>query len=387
MLQLFDSLFAWVAARTAHRHWRGHLALATLLVAVVFQFPKLNHAYAQLVAHTEALDPKLQRIQEQAAHPGALHSDVASTHLAKMNFRLAVPLLLRLTHLPLLAILALQALLGLLVFYYAAGWLAISVPDRVAVALLTLALGRTYFGFTFTYDLSGYFDGFGYAALLFMLGARRWAVVFGLCLAGAFVDERVLVASPLLVFWYGARTHDWQRAGWRWLATRLATAVYAAWAAYAALRLTLAAHYHLPTRGGLVGPSALVFSTWNEQVAIGLANSLKSFWLPVVLALALLWQQRQRGALLLLLASFAPIFLGSFLITDITRSLAFGMPVAFISLHLLGRHSAPPHLRYLGLVVVFFALLIPSYFTIGLLQYASPVWMAALRMWAGSQRQ
>jgi hypothetical protein len=380
MHAMFEAGFARLARLVAHRHWRWWLAGVCLLAAVTFQFPKANHAYAQLFAHTEALDEKLRRISEQVAAPFAQYADHPSTHLAKMSFRLAVPLLARVLHLSLAQLLALQVLAGLAVFYRAATLLVASLHDRVAAALLTLGLSFTYFGYEFTYDLTGYFDGLGYAALVLALGTRRWPVIFGLVLAGSFVDERVLAASTLLVFWYGVRQHSWQVPGLgRFLFTRPAMAVYAAWVAYAGLRLALAARYGLHTPGGLVGPSALWHSTWHELLALGFTTGLSSYWLPVALAVALLLYQRRYGVLALLLGSFAPIFGAAFAVTDITRSLAFGVPVVFIALDFLGRFTTVAERRYLAAVVVFFALLIPGYFTTGYLQYAGPVWLVALR--------
>lgn len=384
---MFEAGFGWLTRLVAHRHWRWGLAGLCLLVAATFQLPKVNHAYAQLFAHTEVLDEKLRRISEQIAAPFAQHTDVSSTHLAKMSFRLAVPLLARVLHLPLVALLALQMLAGFAVFYQVAGLLAASLRDRVAAALLTLGLALTYFGYEYTYDLSGYFDGLGYAALILALGSRRWLAIFGLVLAGGFVDERVLAASALLVFWYGARHYDWQVPGLRFLFTRPATAVYAAWLAYGALRLALMWRYGLHTPGGLVGVSALFHSSWHELLALGFVTGLSSYWLPVGLAVALLAYQRRWGVLGMLLGSFAPIFVGAFAVTDITRSLAFGMPVALISLDLLGRYTTLVERRYLALVVVLFALLIPAYFTTGYLQYAGPVWLVLLRALAAKSYQ
>ena len=380
MHAMFEAGFGWLGARLAHRHWRWWLAGLCLLLAATFQFPKVNHTYAQLFAHTEALDEKLTRISEQIAAPFARHADRSTTHLAKMNFRLAVPLLGRALHLSLAQLLVLQMLVGVAVFYRAAGLLEASLRDRVAAALLTLGLSFVYFGYQYVYDLGGYFDGLGYAALLFALGARRWGVIFGLCLWGGFVDERVLAATPLLVFWYGARQHDWQVPGLlRFLGTRPATAVYAAWVAYAGLRLAIALLYHLDSPGGLVGISALSHSAWQELLVLGLVTGFSGYWLPVGLAVALLLFQRRHGVLLLLLGSFAPIFAGAFAVTDITRSLAFGMPMAFICLDLLGRFTTLAERRYLAVVVLAVAFLIPPYYTIGYIQYAGPVWMVAMR--------
>lgn len=381
---LLDDAFARVAQLTAHRHWRWGLAGLCLLVALLWQTPKLNHLYAQLISHTEGLDYNLGRIQDQAAHPLTPHADVAMTHLAKMAFRLTVPLLMRWLHLGLVPLLALQVLLGGLVYWVAAGQLAASFRgDRVAATLLVLALSRTYFGYAFSYDLFGYFDGLGFAALLLALGARHWAVVGALVLVGGFVDERVLVASPLLVFWYGARARGWEApAGWRWLATRSAAGVYAAWGLYAVLRLYLTWQYHLPNPSGggtLVGISALSHNAWQELLALGFSDSLKSFWLVLVLAVLVLGRLRRYGLLALAAACAAPILGGAFLITDNTRSLAYGMPAVFIACHLLGHYTTAAERRYLAATVLFFALLMPSYFVTGWAQYHGPLWLVVLR--------
>lgn len=381
---LLDDGFVCVARLTGHRHWRWGVAGCCLLLALLWQTPKLGHAYAQLVGHTEALDANLARLQEQAAHPLTAHPDVAMTHLAKMAFRLTVPLLMRWLHLGLVPLLALQVLLGGLVYWVAAGQLAASFRgDRVAAALLTLALSRTYFGYAFSYDLFGYFDGLGFAALLLALGARHWAAIGALVLVGGFVDERVLVASPLLVLWYGARQWGWEApVGGRWLATRPAAGVYAAWGLYAALRLYLTWQYHLPNPSGagtLVGISALSHNAWQELLALGFSDSFKSFWLVLVLAALVLVRLRRYGLLALAVVCAAPILGGAFLITDNTRSLAYGMPAVFIACRLLGRYTTAAEQRYLAATVLFFALLMPSYFVTGWAQYHGPLWLVALR--------
>lgn len=376
-------LYCWLDRLVAGPRWRWGLAGVCLLAAVLGQLPKYPHAYAQLITHTEPLDEKLARQLAQAAHPFTPFADDSRTHLAKMTFRLAVPLLLRYTHLPLVTLLGLQALLGYWMYYFAAGWLAAHLRDRLAAALLTLGLSQTYFGFTFTYDLSGYFDGLGYAVLLGLLGMRRWGAAFGLLLAGAWVDERVLAAAPLLVAWYGLRQYPEAWPGWRrWLGTHPATALYAAGAAYALLRLALTARYHLAAPGGLVGASALAHNAWHELLALGVVTGLKSYWLPIILAGLLLWRQRRYAPLLGLAVCAAPSVAGAVLVTDITRSLAYATPLALMALALLARRTTLAERRRLAAVVLAGAVLIPSYFTTGWLQYAAPAWTAALREWA-----
>lgn len=376
-----DRWLAGAAAWLAGPRWRWYVVGLCVLSALFFQLPNYRHLYQQLALH-RGLEPNLEVLRQQIAEPFTSHNDVARTHMAKMAYRLALPLLARLLHLSVGGLLLGQFALGVSMYYCLLGLLERLLRDRLAATLLALGLSCTYFGSAFAFDLYGYFDAVCYALLVFLFSTRQGWLIFGLCLLGSFVDERMLLASLLAVYWYGGQRYGWEWPGnWHFLGTRPAWAVYAAWVAWAGLRLWLMRTYHLPLYLELAGLPSVRESLRLDLTGLGFLSGLKSFWLLPVLAAGLLWPQR-RQHLAGLLACSAPVFLGAFLVMDTTRSLSYGLPVIFSCLSLLALHTDVAERRRLAASLAFFAWLIPSYNVLGHIQYASPAYLTLLKLWA-----
>jgi hypothetical protein len=379
MQLMLEAGFAWGAARLAGPRWRLWVVALCVLSALVFQFPNFRHLYNQVVYHSE-LDPNLELLKKQIAEPFVSHDDWQMTHTSKMAYRLALPLLARALHVSVLGLLLGQLVVGLLMYYCLLTVLAGLLHDRLTAALLALGLSCTYFGSAFSFDIYGYFDAVCYALLVFLLVVRQRSLVFVLCLFGSFIDERMLIASLLLVHWYGLRQYGWQAPSWRFLFTRPAWAVYASWLAWLLLRLWLMRATHMYVHRGLVGMEAFRLSLKLDLVGLGFVSGLKSFWLLPLLAATLLWYQRRRRQLALLLLCGTPVFLASFSVMDLTRSLSYGMPVIFSCLSLLAMHTSLAERRCLAAGLWFFAWLIPGYNVLGHIQYASPAYLMLLKL-------
>ncbi|MGI4834069.1 MAG: hypothetical protein ACRYFK_11470 [Janthinobacterium lividum] len=377
------ALYAWLQHGLANRYWRLWVIVACVAAAALGQLPPVRHTYRQLVAGTE-VEMNFSVVRQQIANPWQAYSTIAVTHGAKMVFRLTLPLLARVLHLGVGHLLLLQVALGVLMYWWLAAALARLLADRVAGALLALGLSGTYFGYAFSSELRGCFDAYCYALLVAALLARRGWVIVGLVVVGGFVDERMLLASPLLVLWYGVAAYGWQNpAAWRYLLTQRAGAVYAAWGVYAGLRLYLAWHYHLPTYTGLVGLDALRINLGAEWLPLGYLSAFKAHLLLPIGAAIVLARRQAYGLLLLAGLCAAPIFLGCVLVTDITRSLAYGGPLLFSSVHLLGRATTVAQRRGLALALAASTLLLPSYHVLGAVLYLPSAPLAGLRWLLG----
>ena len=381
---LLDGFFGWLSAHTAGHRWRAKVVGACVLAAIVGQLPPYHHTYRELVYGTE-LESNLQIFNKQVENPWRPYSTIDASHPAKMVFRLTLPLLARVLHLPLLGVFLLQFALGVLMYYLLVTVLARVLADRVTATLFVLGLSGTYFGSAFSYDLFGYFDAFCYALLVVVFCTQhRWLIV-GLCLLGGFIDERMLLTLPVAVFWYGVSEYGWQgRPAWRYLLTKRAGAVYGAGLIYALLRLWLARHYHLPTSLGLVGFDALRDNLQHQWLSLGYVAGLKSYWLLLLVLVGLLLYRRAYGLLLVFGGCAAPIFLGSALVTDITRSVAYGGPIVLICASLLRASCTLAERRYLVLIVAALAWLIPSYHVLGKIIYQSPLHMQVLKLAVGA---
>ena len=379
---LLSGFMGWLTARTAGPRWRVHLVAACVLLAVLGQFPAYRHTYETLVqGATPAAD--LRNFERQVAHPFQPLTNRPDSHAAKLVFRLTLPLLARWLHLSVLHVLVAQFALGVLMYYLLAGLLARTIADRPTATLLLLGLSGTYFGSAFAYDLGGYFDAFCYALLVLLLVVRSPAAIVAIALAGGFIDERLLLAAPLVGLWYGVETYGWQSARlWPYLLTRRALALYAGALAYGAVRLTLAHYYHLPTYTGLVGLDALLDNLHYERLGLGYLFGWKAYWLLLLLAVLLLLHRRAYRLLALALLAAAPIFAGASLITDLTRSLAYGIPALVLAASLLTQASTLAERRTVALTLAVASLLMPSYHVVGQLVFQAPVYHVVLRLLA-----
>ena len=354
--------YQWVATFTQGPRWRLKTVALCFVCVLLFQFPELQFLYHYAVTHTE-INYTYVAFAKQVADPWVNHNIDADSHESKMIFRLTVPLLARLLHLNVFGILGLQVILGLVMLWALLTLLERITQDRPTAFLLVLGSCFTYYGGAFLHDVYCLFDPFGYAILVLMLLNRRPWVLFLLSVVGCFVDERVLAASLLVVLWHclwapGEAVPTVRRPTISWAAV----AVVGSWFAYGALRLWLTAHYALPNNSGAVGLDALKVNLQRHGLALGFITSMESYWLLVLLALLLLFKQRQWLLGLAIVGAFLPIAAGSFIVHDITRSLAYGFPVVLLAVVVLARYLNRDSLRHLALVTASFAILIPNYY-------------------------
>ncbi|RZJ58491.1 MAG: hypothetical protein EOO55_00435 [Hymenobacter sp.] len=354
--------YQWVSTFTQGPRWRLKTIGLCFVCVLVFQFPELQFLYHYAVTHTEPNDT-YAIFAQQVADPWSNHSTEADSHESKMIFRLTVPLVARLFHLNVFGVLALQVVLGLVMLWALLTLIERLTQDRPTALLLVVGVCFTYYGGAFLHDVYCLFDPFGYALLVLMLLNRRPWALYLLSVAGCFVDERVLVASLLVVLWHSLRaTGDAVPTVRRPAVSWAAAAIVGGWLTYGALRLWLAAHYALPTNSGELGLKVLKISMKRHGMALGFITSIESYWVLVLLALVLLIKHRQWLLAIVMVGAFLPIAAGSFLVHDITRSLAYSFPVVLVALVVLARYLTRDSLRHLALVIAGFAMLIPNYY-------------------------
>ncbi len=367
--------YALVEDAFSGRAWRLKLLLLAVLLAGAVQVPP----YREYAVLNSGKNATYNTLKAQVAQPFAMHNLDSDSHESKMVFRLLVPLLIRGLGLPPLGIFVVQFLLGALMHYVLIGLLDRLTADRVATVLLALGLCCTYFGCAFLLDVYCDFDAFSYAILVFMLWTARPDALAGLMFLGAFNDERTVIAAPIIGLWHLRRAlvspaaQSWAGLAKALLSSRPAGALLLGVVAYAAVRLFLAHHFHLHTFGGLVGLSALRYSALRGLLGVGFLSGLESFWAVLLAALVLLFATRQFRLLAVLGLAGPPIFLGAFLVLDMTRSLAYGMPAVLLCLYLLRPHLAPTALRHFAAAVAAGAVLIPTMYLRGNFNVATSV--------------
>ena len=359
--QYLAPFFAALDTFTQGAQWRLKVLVLCVLCVVLFQFPDYRSLYAYTTAHTEHNDA-YDAFRKQTDHPLTWQGSKPGSHESKMVFRLALPLLAHALRLNIYGVLALQLLCGLLMLWTLLTLIERITSDRPTALLLALGTCFTYHGSAFLHDVFGYFDAFGYAVLLLLLLVRRPSALYLLSVVGCFLDERVLAASLVAVLWHSLRppaeaVPTLRRPAVSWAGA----AVVGGWLTYASLRLWLTVAYGLETDTGGVGLAAFRVNLLHKNVALGFITGLESFWMLIALALLLLAVRRQWGLALAVVLAFGPVAAGSFLVYDITRSLAYGFPVVLLALVVLAHYLTRASVRHVARVVAACAVLIPNY--------------------------
>jgi len=273
----------------------------------------------------------------------------SNTNEAKRNGRLLVPVVARLTGAGVTGVhvfcLVMQGVLMaalLLAGERAAG-------DRLAALAATLAVAGTSVGTAVWSDIALWCDNCAFAFITLALVIRR-PLAAGVCLVLAmFVDERALLAVPLVILFH------------RFTASPRSTAWAAAATvpAYALLRLGL---MQLPA-GGLplanVATRALV--AHNLEVApFGFWFALEGGWCLVVPALAALGGASQvRRALGVVAATVLPMT-AALGVGDFSRSASYAFAATFVALAALRPAVAPDRLARFALVAAIVSLVVPN---------------------------
>jgi hypothetical protein len=253
-----------------------------------------------------------------------------ATHDAKLNFRLTVPVILHILHVPsdqrwVLPVLAAAGTCALILISCVFAFRV--TRDRVCGLYVALAVCSTYIGsFAFTM----YYDSIALAQLaLAMLPRLHWTLRGLLVFTASFTDERAFLASPILLAQslYSTRPGDSLRE--RLLKPQFLS-VIAGMIAYCLGRFALEKYAGLTSPHKGVGFDRLLFNLpfWHGGVWL----ALKGGWLLVAVACICLWQRRQFLALGVITITCLASLSGAFLVEDVVRSTAYVFPGFLIAL-------------------------------------------------------
>ena len=292
---------------------------------------------------------------EQIGHPGA---EIADPLHRAIQWRLLFPVIGHVLGLPPFAVFGLAYLGCLAVLGYIIALLRRTNAGWANAALATIVLGAASWFFVSTGWL-GYFDSWLAFGLLIVAFARSWWAVWAACVWAPWVDERFVIALPLALIcrWATATVAspgtklDWKREA----------GISAALAGiFLVVRLGLVSS-HSAANATLVG----YFADKNYldaplgRIVLGVWEGLRSGWVLVVAAVALLKASPTRAAIV---AVAVLLTLGAGLATaqDYSRSMTMVLPAAVLGAIMLFR-AAPPLPRRILPVAAAAALVLPAH--------------------------
>jgi hypothetical protein len=311
-------------------------AAAFLLLLVCFSPSWVTFRAWRRAPETFGLLVEVRRgesVLAQAADPAA---EVVDPLHRIVRWRLLVPVVAHLLHLPAGATLGLAHLgcLGVLAFVVglarrrglpgAPGGERTRLSAGEAVAL-AVVLGAGGWFFT-SVGWLGFYDSLLVLALLVTAwGPARWAVA-GACILGPWVDERFLLGFPaaLLVRGMDGAPRAAREGAW-WAREAVVPALLVA--AYAALRVGLLGSHGSPGLGAYA--SHVAFGRLGpERLALGAWAGLRVGWVVILAGCAGLWAKgRRRAAAVVAATAVATALVGLATSNDLSRSMMLLVPL------------------------------------------------------------
>ncbi|HEY1497329.1 MAG TPA: hypothetical protein VGF49_22385 [Candidatus Solibacter sp.] len=297
-----------------------------------------------------------QRTWRDAAIKGQeLTADMArrfppASHEAKLNFRIAVPLLARALHLGRDGMLALFALCGVFTLYLTVDLSQRITQSRITAAAVCLGVACVWPGvLAFHQLLGGFYDAVALCLVLAAMWAPAPLAAVALFVA-AWTDERALLAG-LLVVVYAALRREPARV----------IAIVAGGGVHAATRFWFANAYSLHTAFDGVGLA--IFLKEFNIAPLGIWTGLGGCWLLVAAGMWVLLVRRRFAAALAFALALCVVIGAALVVEDVTRSMAYTLPAVFVGLIALVESEPPVAIERLASASAFICVLVPTYFT------------------------
>jgi hypothetical protein len=165
--------------------------------------------------------------------------------------------------------------------------------DSVAATFFTAGLVFIYFGRAGFITLP-LFDAWAYFFGILALGYKNPFSIFLFSTLAAWVDERAVIALPIIIIFHQLRENSPAKFGIRQLMDLklVSVAVLLAFLAYIALRLTLTSYYDMRTPFGGFSAVVMNLKTNLQMIGFGLWSFFEGFWLLYLVACAHLLQNK-----------------------------------------------------------------------------------------------
>jgi hypothetical protein len=354
-LKLLDLTERW----TKGRFWVWRVVGITTAVSLFMAFPSYDSLRGGETGKTwqavmiKAVDPAHNLLQDFG--PG--------TNAAKVNFRLLMPLLARVTGVRIPGLLVLQGLAGILLFYLLTVLAYRATASRPTAALVTLMTGATYAGIASFVELRGLFDGISICMLLACLYFSNPLVIALVIFAAGWNDERALLASVLVVVARVAQDEGGQDGRLRPFLQRSLLGLYAGWLLHVASRWYYSTHFNIAFNLGGTGLHVLIDQL--NMIPMGAWTALEGAWLLVLACLLVLYRRERYLLCLLFIAALASLLLVSFSVVDVSRSTAYCLPAVVVCLAVLSRTERSLDLWRLCCIACILSLGWPTYYAGG----------------------
>lgn len=351
------------------------IVMASFVLSLVSCFPSYD------VMLKGEFDENWDAIISQTQSPLTPKNYAPSSHASSITLRLTPPVIGKILGLQRKGYLVMQLVTLVLLLYFLIGVAQSITQDKASTAFMALGFGSIFVGNVLMSDIRGMFDVLAYCLITAAMYWSNPILIYLATFLASFTDERALIASGLVFFFWVIRNADFRELSLlKFLKpNQYALAVLLSGISYLAARIVLARLFNLGTQ--VEGPGLRLAVKQINALPFGLWTGLEGFWLIVSVAALLLYNQRQYVALILGGLFIGAVCLGAMCVFDITRSMAYVFPAAIIGLQIVSLGENNRFLRYLTLCSGFICMF-PTYYIGGenYIQWGYPLPLQILRM-------
>ncbi|MCU0436779.1 MAG: hypothetical protein MUC49_02630 [Raineya sp.] len=376
---LYTFFLQKIEAFTNSKYWILKSTILFFSICIITSFPDY-HWYKENKNSLifEALDWQIQHPFEKLPSKYTTFSKGEMTgtasHLDKRWSRVTIPLIAYSLGFGTFGGIVLQHITGVLFFSVLLSLIYRLTKDKQISFLFGAIFAFIFIGKWSFYDFV-YYDGIAYILMLLAMWRKNFIIVFFSVLLASFVDERALVASSMIFVWWYLQNnsiHDFSIRSIFKLNSS-AIAVVLAWFAHLVIRyFVLMKYFHLSPGTSGIGLEVVRYNF--KYIPMGLFTYLEFAWILIVLMFLHLYHQKRFFLVLLLLASLGLSQIISFLVYDVTRSIAYSFPILFIALYILHHYLEGQKLKKYLLIIAIGCFLLPTHavFVDGV-QWLSPI--------------
>lgn len=338
---------------TLSKNWKLKIMLSSVILSLFFAFPSYD------VFLSGEFNENWNNLFSQIDHPLRPLNLAASSHGAKLAFRLTVPIIAKLLNLNIVGLFFIQFIALITMFFCVISLSEAITKDRVTSAFISFGFALIFPGNVLVSDLRGIFDSVSYCLVILTMCLNSVFLIFFSTLLAAYADERAFIVTGFIFAWFILKEINLKEEN-TFKPIKInarAAAVFAAWIVYFTLRFALLHFFGLRT----TSQGCRQFLAQINGLCISIWTGLEGFWIIVAVSLFLLFVFKKYLFLFIYcLLMFISIFVAGS-VFDVTRSMGYLIPAIFISLYIIKQYESVEFVRklaLLSLIVCFF----PTYY-------------------------
>lgn len=359
LTQVEGSILRLTEVWASGRWWTSRVVVGTLLILFFLSCP----SYEAYEGNRGVGTWKAVMMKADNLTYNLLNDFGPTSNASRVNFRLLMPALARVTGMGPAGLLVVQGIAGVLLLFLVAALAYRETSSRTVAALVTLMTGSTFAGTTSFVEHRGVFDGVSICLMLGCMYFSNPALIALFLFAAGWNDERALLAAPLIVVYRLVQGRDGRAFHFASFFSSPLIGLYLGGALHLVSRWYYLTQYAIPHR--FDGNGIRVLLNQINMIPMGLWTAFEGGWLLLPLALLILYRQRQYVVAILFVLALSGLLLVSLSVVDVSRTTAYCLPAVFVCLALLSRTESPDTVWRLCCVACLISLLWPAYYVGG----------------------